>query len=1386
MSRQRSTQTASSRRIFRICDLSRFRHARRRPAQGVRFSLILVSLFAVALSGSCDITPIALAAEKISADELEFFEARIRPVLAEQCYGCHNSIDTAEGGLALDSREAVLNGGENGSVVTPNEPAASRLLATIRHDIEGLEMPDGGAKLDDAVIADFEKWIRIGAPDPRDKPPTEEELSAATSWENVLESRKKWWSFRPIANPSPPSGTGVDHPIDRFIAAKRQEMGLKPTTSADAATLVRRIYFNLTGLPPTPEEAAKWVAAINTGDRNEQVAALVDERLASPHFGERWARHWMDWVRYAESHGSEGDPGIENAWLYRDYLIRALNDDIPYDQLLREHVAGDLLDSPRINEGRGINESLIGTAHWRMVFHGFAPTDALDERVRFTDDQIDTFSKAFLGLTVSCARCHDHKFDAISQADYYALFGIMQSCRPGRSVIEVAETLSRNETELADVKSAIRAAAQKHWLDGLSERVKAAAKSVPEKRNLSDPLDIVYETQRRTEAGTPFKDALEAVLADLSARIDEANSRDDNVVQKRWSFDDRDDVAAWTKTGSGVAESQPKSGAFAIADVGDAVIEGIYPAGVYSHLVSSKNAARITSPDFDVVGPTELWLRVFGANNAAARYVVQDYPRKGTVYPVPALNAEWQWQRHDMSYWSGDRLHVELATAKDAPLLTSNNPRSWFGITEAVVAEKGKFKPPQSVQHFQPLVDAINLARPGSLDDLVDAVSNTISQAVKSWSEVSSDAEADLLSAFLGTPVLPNSQTKLSSAAPLVAKYRELEQQRPLPTRVPALEEAGGSDNPLYVRGNHKKPDAQIPRRFLEAIDSTPYETSLSGRRELAEDLVAESNPFTRRVIVNRVWHHLFGNGLVSTPDNFGQLGTKPTHPLLLDYLATQFAEEGWSLKRLIRSIVLTDTWQLASTASPDAIERDPDNRYLARANIRRLEAEAIRDSLLAVSNQLDRKLYGPPVDSAQPRRGVYVRVIRNRLDPFLRTFDFPEPSKATGRRDVTNVPAQALAMMNDRTILKYAAGLANRSNDSNAPSDATRIKKLVDVALSRTPSDDELSRLQAFLDDTRSRHRNNELERQNLKQQLDTLTNQVAGLESPVRKRLEKNSDKRNTAIQSLVASPVAQWNFSESLDDVVGSLDISLQQSAERTPAGLRTNGQGYAISKPLSKSIRERTLEAWVTLDDVQQRGGGVMTIQSRNGVTFDSIVFAEIAPGQWLSGSNNHRRSQRIDGPSESAANVPIHLAITYAADGTITCYRNGKPYGSAYKTSPAVEFSAKESNILFGLRHLPPGGNRYLHGTISRAGLYDKALSADEVLASYESAGQTVTSREVVAAMSEEQRTQHAALTLRRNAIAKQLERLPNPPGPDSEWTELARAVLLFKEFLYIR
>ena len=400
-----------------------------------------------------------------TAEQVEFFEKNIRSVLAEHCYECHNSSDKAKGGLALDWQGGLAKGGDSGPVLVAGKPGSSRLLRVIRHEEKDLKMPKDGPRLSPVVIGNFEKWIAMGAPDPRTKQPTREDIAKATSWETIREQRKQWWSFQPVRLLAPPKvkGDWAQTDIDKFIQAVWEAEGLSPSSDAEPQALLRRLSFIITGLPPAPGETESFVQEARTNSR-AAVESAIERLLASPHFGERWARHWMDWVRYAESLGSEGDPAIPHANQYRNYLIRALNEDVPYDQLLREHIAGDLLARPRLNEKLGLNESAIGPAHYRFVLQGFAPTDALDELVRTTENQIDVVSKAFLGLTVSCARCHNHKFDPISQEDYHAFYSIMTSCRPAMVNVDTPARQETNKAKLAELKPRIRVALAEQWL----------------------------------------------------------------------------------------------------------------------------------------------------------------------------------------------------------------------------------------------------------------------------------------------------------------------------------------------------------------------------------------------------------------------------------------------------------------------------------------------------------------------------------------------------------------------------------------------------------------------------------------------------------------------------------------------------------------------------------------------------------------------------------------------------------------------------------------------------------------------------------------------------------------------------------------------------------
>jgi cytochrome c553 len=390
----------------------------------------------------------ATAAEPDAA-QIEFFEQRIRPMLANECYECHG-LKKRKGGLRLDFRDGLLKGGDSGPAIVPGDAKKSLLIQSIRHDDPDSAMPKDRPKLSDSVIRDFIAWVNAGAADPRNQPPTEGEVSR-TSWAATFAARRDWWSFKPVQKPIVPAVRNAgwsQHPVDQFLLAKMEERGLAPAAPADRRALIRRLTLALTGLPAAPEEVRAFV----DDTVPDAYGRLVDRLLDSPRFGEHWARHWMDLMRFAETHGSEGDPELPNAWRYRDYLIRAFNADVRWNRLIEEHIAGDLLPEPRWNKAEGFNESLLGVAHLRLVEHGFNPVDTLDEQIKTVDSQIDVVSKAFQALTTSCARCHDHKFDPISERDYYALHGIFASVRPAQVTIDEPARLRVHRKELANLK----------------------------------------------------------------------------------------------------------------------------------------------------------------------------------------------------------------------------------------------------------------------------------------------------------------------------------------------------------------------------------------------------------------------------------------------------------------------------------------------------------------------------------------------------------------------------------------------------------------------------------------------------------------------------------------------------------------------------------------------------------------------------------------------------------------------------------------------------------------------------------------------------------------------------------------------------------------------
>lgn len=1276
-----------------------------------RHSFIVLSLVVFPWS-------IQLGAAEITAEGRDFFENRIRPVLASECYECHDG-NKSKGGLRLDYKEALLAGGDSGAAIVPGDVEKSLLIKSIAHTDEDLKMPKKGAKLDSKVLADFIQWVKMGAPDTRDHPPTAEEAVKSKDWSSVLETRKKWWSFQPVQHPDLPqvrNASWSTHPVDRFVLANIETAGLQPASTADRATLIRRVTYVLTGLPPLPDEVK---AFINNSSPNAY-GELVDRLLQSPRFGESWARHWMDWVRYAESYGSEGDPAIPYAWRYRDYLIRAFNKDVPYPQMVREAIAGDLLSAPRYNRELGMNESALGIGQLRMVMHGFSPTDTLDEMVSFTDNQIDTVTKAFQGLTVSCARCHNHKFDAISQTDFYSLYGIFTSTHPAVIDVSLPDAGKTERAELVKIKQEIRAVVGKSWLK--------ATESLPKTEIKSDTKPV--------------------------------------EVLKRWDLH----KDKWFFDGHGVRQGATKAGEFSVALDGKKIIARIHPGGVFSDLISTKDRGVLISERFKCEGGT-LWIRAAGGGGARARYIVQNYPRTGTVHRAKEFkDAEEEalgWHKLDLNYWKGDDLFIQATTVADMPVETKIDESSWFGVAEVVITK-------------------------GSEPPLQAPITGDAHAAVEAWMRGSmTDMQAELLDSLLHSNKLPNDEHSIAEAAPLLAKYRNLEAKLPKPVRAPGVLEADAYDATLFVRGDHKQPAELVPRRFLDGVDPSPYRSSNSGRLQLAESLVRKDNPFTSRVIVNRLWHYVFGRGLVATTDNFGRLGDTPSHPELLDYLASQFTNDGGSIKEMIKFLVTSRTFQLDDRAPAGVAEKDPENKLLTHFSVRRLEAEAIRDSIIALTGKLDASMYGESVGGGTLRRSVYVKVMRNNLDDFLGVFDAPVPSSTRGRRDATNVPAQSLTLLNSQRIKDWALDWGQHVSSVQG-SDVERVQHMFEEALSRAPSKEELDGCLAFIQySTRADDQEKNTLAQ-LNDQSQSLRKKIEGVLSPVRIKLGAARSNEASVNQGSLPDPFAEWDFEEGTQDLKGQLPLTLEGNAHIDHGTLVLDGgRSFARSKPLSKTLKAKTLEAWVMLDKLDQRGGGVLTVQDVRGVVFDSIVFAEKDAQCWLAGSDNFHRTQSFSGSMEQEANNrAVHVALVYQADGTITAYRDGLPYGTSYKSEGPAEFEANESMILIGCRHGGGGGNKMLQGRVLRARLYDRALPPSEVAASRFAEQTSITERDVVAQLSESQRKDVMGwqkdmgdLSEKINMLQEQVKHLG---GVGQAWGSLALSLINLKEFIYLK
>ena len=1283
----------------------------------------------------------AAAASEFAPEEIEFFERNIRPVLVEHCYTCHNSTEIAESGLRLDYRGGMLEGGMRGPAIEPGKPRSSLLLRAMRHPSLDFRMPLGGAKLPDETIADFERWIEIGAPDPRTEPPSAEALREATSWQATLEQRKGWWSLQPIADPAPPE---VDDPawsknaVDRFLASGLADAGLEPAPLAEPRVLMRRLSYVLTGLPPTPARVDDFErrAAV---DRDAAVEDEIDRLLAEPAFGERWARHWMDWVRYAETHGSEGDPPVPYAWRYRDYLIRAINADVPVDRLIREHLAGDLLDEPRMNEELGIDESAIGIAQYRFVLHGFGPTDALDEQVRFTENQIDVVSKAFLGMTVACARCHDHKFDAISQTDFYALYGTMVNGRPGVRTIDDEARRNAHRDDLARLKGELRQVLAEAWLE--------AAAGVPDKLRQPDgpwaaalaggqsPYDPLYAWVRAR--GLRGRGAFAKQWQELAAAYRESRrqleSRRQAPAVRRWDLSRTGDVEEWYRHGNGLPDAKPqKAGSYEVTQGGGTIVADILPGGVYTHSLTNRHNGTFSSPRFLIGARQKLAVRIAGRGGAVARYVVQNYPQRGEVYPIETLSdGEWRWQHWDLDYWDGDHAYIELVTAADHPMTGESSggrsDRSWFGITEAVVLdENGELPGDQPAEFTAPLFEIEGA--PGDRGELAARYGQALRDAAEAWRDGSTtDAQARFLASFVRRGLLPNDLGDIPAARPIVDRIRQLEEAIPAPTRSPAVLAGPRFDQPLMERGNHRRLGEPVPQRFLEAIDPEPYGDSVHPRMALAESILEPGNPLTARVIANRLWTHTFGRGIVATPDNFGKLGELPSNAALLDHLATTLREGGWSLKKFVRRLASTRTFQLDSTPPPSARERDPRNDLLSHAHLRRLEAEAVRDSMLIAAGQLEpaAATETPPEPGWSNRRSVYVQVIRNQPDPLLHTLDLPTPVTTKGQRDQTNVPAQSLLMMNNTQVMHLAARFAERiARDPDLHSDRERIVAMFRLALGRPPTEPELGAAERFLDQAHDRK---------------PAPEDVEAWSAAAMDRREETAEIRDFTANKTrgvlrfyhrASAPraVAAWEFDEppkngrAYDDA-GSFPLKLGRRVRVHDGALWLGPSDVVTSKPIRRTLDEYTLEAWVA---------GL--------------------PGE--------------AGAGEAVA----HLVLARDRKGAWTAYRNGAEADAA-SVRQELPLRLEEDRVQF-----TSGGDAPLG--VLQARLYDRVLAPADVAAS--------ALGNIEAPSEAEQARIYRSSWSRIARLEAEADQLEQSAGGGDAWRRLAHAMFNLKEFMYLR
>lgn len=875
----------------------------------------------------------------------DFFEARVRPILVERCYSCHSSgAKSIKGGLVLDSAQGLEKGGDLGPAVEPGEPEESLLIEAIGYEDPGIQMPPKG-KLPDEEIAILREWVASGAFYPAPEP------GAAVAVKELginFEEERRHWSYQPIHRQEPPATRDREwatSPIDPFILAKLEAKGLTPSPPADRRTLLRRVYYDLIGLPPSLEE----IEAFEADESGDALAKVVDRLLASPRYGERWGRHWLDVARYADTKDGVlqyGDDRVRpHAFTYRDYVIRSFNEDTPFDRFILEQIAADEVapeDEP-----------------WRLAAMGFLTLGrGFDNNVHDQiDDKIDTVTRGFLGLTVACARCHDHKYDAISIGDYYSLYGVFSASEAPLELPLIGEPSTDPARVEFEQKAADKRAEIHQFVDEqyamLSEEARKRGGDYLEHAATTppDPLETaIFFTSLSPEDLRP------QIIARWRRLLRRRATADDPIFGPWSDLMKRDDDALAAEAPAILAEWSNRP-------------EGTEP-GALNPLVREALAVASIQDKADVV-------RVY----------------------ADMLRRAYEFSKSDGS--------------------SSADParRQVLNLIEG----------PESPGHFLKTQTYYYMSRGEK-----DAYGGKLQ-------------ELDRMTVQAGDAAEP---------------------------RAMALQDADDLTDPrIFVRGNPSQPGDRIPRRFLQVLagDDPPPFTQGAGRLDLARAIADPENPLTARVIVNRVWMHHFGEPLVSTPSDFGTRSTPPSHPELLDDLAARFMEGGWSIKNLHRTMILSSAYQQSSRDRPECREVDPENELLWRANRRRLDFEAMRDTFLLVSGRLDSKMFGRPVDVAgdpgNARRTVYGLVDRQSLPAVYRAFDFANPDTSSERRPLTTVPQQALFDMNAPMVVEQARSLVARPEIAGESTLEAQIEGLYRLIFSREAEPEEIALAQNFLD---------------------------------------------------------------------------------------------------------------------------------------------------------------------------------------------------------------------------------------------------------------------------------------------------------------------------------